>query len=1058
MKNIKSLLFHSILFLHFFQYPLFPFATNQKEKDYISILTQAIEVNKESNNTDKKSEDRPRYNIAGHRNMKYKTYWVKGDRMEFLSLNGLINYNTKLVQNSAIQFKAEFEKNISMIGKFMELPYQDRVLTLEIKGKYGNSTIGDFSTQFGNSDFTLLSKSIRGFSYEYNFPSLKIKTLISKEKSYRNVETFTGKNINGPYRLNATSIVEGSEIIKIDGKVIEPKEYILDYFLGEITFTFKVDTTETVEISYEAETFSPIIMGGLKAIMTEYYIDKNLTLYSSFTTSKEERTKKLITISKKDIFFVKNEDIGKTNFNLQSKIVKFLETVKNNDTGKNLIKNEDYQINYAEGIITFLKEATALGEVEINYSYYNPNFIKKVENEKLEGTGKLEYTLAQSTIYSGTEFVKLYEGNTFKKELKPQEDYEINEDKNLIIFKAHCAPSQSINQYVIISYEFIAKSNPEKTETEKKLYNLSFDFKKNSNFQIKGEYAQSEGDISKKFVQVMEKVILLKNPNNDNKEYLLCHCEPIRNSIEIFFNDTSNIITKKWEGSDYTIDFDPISFTTIIKFKDTPPEGTIVYSNFKYKPKINGNNIKSGSGIKLYNKYNAKNLNFECEYMKKDLTFSPFNDYNDFRTNTIDTKAQIKVGKNLFLTTNLTKKNYSLGFENEGTENLSSIIYGLKYSIKKLKEISFNLEHFEKKTSILNSNIINTQRNDANVYINYELFGAGNGISLYYQNRNYENYSLNNSEKDIEKGKLEINYKLGDNLKLKSFIETSKINSKDFSNGRENTFQTNSYSKYINLSWNKKNEIVLSGTLNFTDKEDSRDEVPDENIDNGDFSISGQNIGRLDSFYIRLYTQTTPDTIGYNSKTKILNSQFNYRITKTFIISPQYSITKAISSQSNLNETITKGISIGNQKAQKKLESTISYSINENKTKATTTNLRKDIKVGYILNYHYSKSMFIYVKQDFVKYKKEDETDNLLKCELNYSLKDSSKLSLNFIKDKQTKKSNSTIMNKYIFSWITNLSKIFSLDLNYEFQDYTNQQTQKDYKASILNTELKANF
>ncbi len=123
------------------------------------------------------------FTINGYRTVKWKDYRASGDESQFMSNNGLQYFNSKMEQSSQIGLHGDLPRDIKVNGNFMEIPHQDRTLTLSITGKHAASRFGDFSTAFPGDKLVGFSKTIRGMDITYDFGALKVNAVVSKQKS-----------------------------------------------------------------------------------------------------------------------------------------------------------------------------------------------------------------------------------------------------------------------------------------------------------------------------------------------------------------------------------------------------------------------------------------------------------------------------------------------------------------------------------------------------------------------------------------------------------------------------------------------------------------------------------------------------------------------------------------------------------------------------------------------------------------------------------------------------------------------------------------------------------
>jgi hypothetical protein len=160
-----------------------------------------------------------------------------------LQMNGKLSKDIEIVaaltdENTPIQPE----------GNTTKLQELDKVF-IELRASNITATIGDIELNFPQSEFLNFKRKIQGARGlgDFNFGNFSITGAVSRGKFSTN--RFNGSDgVQGPYRLiganNETNILvlSGSEKVYIDGILMmrgEQADYIIDYNIGEITFTNK---------------------------------------------------------------------------------------------------------------------------------------------------------------------------------------------------------------------------------------------------------------------------------------------------------------------------------------------------------------------------------------------------------------------------------------------------------------------------------------------------------------------------------------------------------------------------------------------------------------------------------------------------------------------------------------------------------------------------------------------------------------------------------------------------------------------------------------------------
>lgn len=187
-------------------------------------------------------------------------------------------------------------------GNTQKLQELDKVF-IELKSNNITATIGDIDVEFPGSEFISFSRKIKGAKGfgEFNFGNLFISGAVSKGKF--NTNRFNGTDgVQGPYRLAGANneiniiVLSGSEKVYIDGAEMtrgEQADYVIDYSIGQITFTNRRLITNnsriTVDFEYTDRKYSRTLIAGYNKLE---FFKKRLSLGLSYIneTDNENRT------------------------------------------------------------------------------------------------------------------------------------------------------------------------------------------------------------------------------------------------------------------------------------------------------------------------------------------------------------------------------------------------------------------------------------------------------------------------------------------------------------------------------------------------------------------------------------------------------------------------------------------------------------------------------------------------------------------------------------------------------------------------------------------------
>jgi hypothetical protein len=190
---------------------------------------------------------------------------VTGDRDSFdlLEYGGrglakFTDFGHLQVQGDKVLGLFDFSLNIQD-SRFQD-PQADRfALTLD-RGPW-KANLGDIRASLGGPNpFARFDKSLTGALVAYRVKGFEAAVVSSQARGEARTVTFQGNNTPGPYFLQSSQIVRGTESILVDGVVQRfGKDYIIDYELGTVTFVNGspadgriLPPTSTVVATYEA--------------------------------------------------------------------------------------------------------------------------------------------------------------------------------------------------------------------------------------------------------------------------------------------------------------------------------------------------------------------------------------------------------------------------------------------------------------------------------------------------------------------------------------------------------------------------------------------------------------------------------------------------------------------------------------------------------------------------------------------------------------------------------------------------------------------------------------
>jgi len=148
--------------------------------------------------------------------------------------------------------------------------YLNQSFGFNYKSKGTEFNIGDVNASLPGNEFVTFARTLRGLTFGRDFGNgMRLQGVASITQAVTRRGTFFGNGTRGPFPLNTSYIIEGSERVRLNGRDLQRgSDYVIDYLIGQITFQggLIVNPEDTVEYTYEAQNFNstPGILGGLR--------------------------------------------------------------------------------------------------------------------------------------------------------------------------------------------------------------------------------------------------------------------------------------------------------------------------------------------------------------------------------------------------------------------------------------------------------------------------------------------------------------------------------------------------------------------------------------------------------------------------------------------------------------------------------------------------------------------------------------------------------------------------------------------------------------------------
>ncbi|MBC8141822.1 MAG: hypothetical protein H7Y38_10330, partial [Armatimonadetes bacterium] len=217
--------------------------------------------------------------VTGNATLSSRSNSVTGSssaQSQFNEINNSQFFGTRRVgpfsQNMDLTVTGRVLDAFTLDGRFSTAnqSYLNQVFGINYRAKGTVFNLGDVSASLPGNEFVTFARNVRGLKFERDFGNgMRIHGVGSYTQAVARRGTFQGNNSVGPYPLESSSILEGSERLQLNGvDLIAGQDYFLDPQLGQITFLNNriINPEDTVVYTYEAQNFNttPGLLTGLR--------------------------------------------------------------------------------------------------------------------------------------------------------------------------------------------------------------------------------------------------------------------------------------------------------------------------------------------------------------------------------------------------------------------------------------------------------------------------------------------------------------------------------------------------------------------------------------------------------------------------------------------------------------------------------------------------------------------------------------------------------------------------------------------------------------------------
>ncbi len=222
----------------------------------------------------------PNIEINGSNTLSFNVNEIAGSQTSFRDDN--YGEDQTFTHTSSLFLTGELYKDLYFTAQASANPYMPNRFTWNTRydGNDAKVMLGEFTVNLPGNEFVGVSRLLKGIQVDTGVKSAKLTFINSELETPVRTDTFYGRNSNGPFYLTVTPIVNGSEIVLLNGVPQERvKDYTLDYVSGILTFdpSMIVSSSDRVVVSYEA-AIDGVGGGKLYAVRASYPVNERLTV------------------------------------------------------------------------------------------------------------------------------------------------------------------------------------------------------------------------------------------------------------------------------------------------------------------------------------------------------------------------------------------------------------------------------------------------------------------------------------------------------------------------------------------------------------------------------------------------------------------------------------------------------------------------------------------------------------------------------------------------------------------------------------------------------------
>lgn len=955
-------------------------SSRKKEEKKVETVEAGAEVLKqEDDNSENNQKKKPesKIKITGFRYLKHKYFEASGDKSSYMSRAGVANKTGKIEQGTQLNVKAEFGKKSGLEGSFSEMPLQDRKMTIRLTQGALGMTYGSFSAKFPGGDLSPFSKSVDGIQADYETKKQRAIFITSKSKSQTKTVNFTGRNIKGPYDLNARDLLIDGMIVRLNNEVLTPDQYLFEPYLGQITFYEILGPDDRVAVTFDQNLTGNLNEGNLSGMAYEYVAKKGALKFGVSILQKdavsasqaavgvqnEEVYKdnvfssiQIKSANSKQYFLVVRKDLSRGSESITKNGVKLVSAVDYNVATTEVTKSDLIE-GYAHGKF-YLSSPIAENDVfRVSYSYYRDDVIScytsttapelvissSIPNEAYLGADP-------KTLYYGSE--KIYgcvtEDLSTCNVISPLEretDYIIDETANVVRFLTPANPSAA---YKLYRFEGCTYPNVSVVSSAyaHKVIDYRVKYAPGGKYELSYETAQSEADISTKPLSILNETIRLSQPapldcTGANARDAACslqmsHKNIVPGSLILYFNDRINDDSVVTPFNNFETDTlnGKINLTMIV------PAGTPIIVDYQYNPAFRPG-PETGTKSKLKGSYKSSLTNISFELNSGDTYFTPVGGESNLETSRTSIQISRKLTDRLDVGVNLLNVTNALDIDENNELKGKQSSYAFTYKPRYLKSLKYVVDMSDRSDDY-NPRRTDTSEKRSTLSTGMNVpFLKNASVTLSVANSDVTDNTTADNKRTTDNKTMGFSYAPSKRLSFDTKLTTNEISVKT----ADNAFVSTNQSRSLTGKWQPFTLISVMANFDTQLKSDSRNAAGDSEVNKSRFSITSAPFGKVKNLSYSFTQEDRPSISGVSSGSKNSNISFGYQISNSISSSPSLSVTRTDSGNNSKTKTISRSNLIeflppgkpyrANLNYQNTQSSSVRQSGGENKTNET---------------------------------------------------------------------------------------------------------------------------